>query len=431
MNLSRKWVLSILFMIPNWAGASIPIENLSGEAYTDMGHLVKGYEGGNTTIEDQYLMRLGTTITASDTIANKLQLRMGLGGIFWQPFPIGDFWQKSIKFIPNITEVSAKFLFTPNLILEGGYFPFKYNSPAMNLGEYLLRSESYPTYITTGGWTWVDSAYTRTFGIRFQASHLNGMFHHEAGIYWEYESPPLFDVTPTYLFGLEPVKGLEIGGGVALRRWLTGNFKSPKATRVDSNGTPLADTVHLANEREITRSAINVMGRLDVDFAKMLELEKTGPFKLYSELAVLGVKNQPVYYQNILQRMPVMVGLHLPTFGILDLLAVETEYLNNPYPDSKKELDGDVGAKFGGNQPVPDGVDSSTVPITFPSVHEDDWKWSLHAVKTILPGVKVKLQVANDHIRLYSFEGFTWPSASPQTGRKSHWYYLVHLQWGF
>lgn len=544
-----------LGLLPALGRADISIDKIRGEGYTDMGQLVRGEHDG-IRIEDQYLSRLGATLTVSDTVDGKLSIRVGVGGIFWQSFPAGDFWQNFVKFGPGITEASAKFHFTDRLSAEGGYFPFKYDSPAMNLGEYLLRTESYPTYITTGGWTWVDSAYTRVLGMRVQADHLEGAFHHELGVYFEYQNAPLFDLTPAYLFSWKPVKGLEIGGGGALRRWFSNNRAyfgqetdaqnalpatqyveianfpevqnqgivhytyadgagnavaadtfavwrggtaldagallagkpgaavsgvsmiqdgSPAGTRkgirkflmntrysdgsdcreagasgcrayydaegnlavTDANGVPTGTApAQIAKEQDITRSAINLMGRVGIDFAELLDIkERTGPFKLYAEAAVLGVRNQPVYYENVFQRMPVMVGVHLPTFGLLDLLAVETEYLANPYQDSQQELsihnrEPLVGPSMAIPDLSPEAYDSPR--FVQPSVHGDDVKWSIHAVRTLVPGVRLKVQVASDHLRLQNFDaGGILPSVSPQTVRKNQWYIVTHLDWGF
>jgi len=542
------------------AQAEISIDKIRGEGYSDIGQVVKGDNGG-LAVEDQYLSRLGATLTVSDTLNGKFSVRVGVGGIFWQSFPSGDFWQNFVKFGPGITEATAKFHFTPEISAEGGYFPFKYNSPAMNLGEYLLRSESYPTYITTGGWTWVDSAYTRVMGLRLQANHFGGAFHHELGVYFEYQDPPLFDITPAYLFSWRPAKGIEVGGGAALRRWFSNNrayFGDPKDAKnsipasqyveianfpevqnqgmvhysyldgsgarvaadtfavwrgnasldqnallagkngaavekvrmiqdgspagmrkgikkfllntkysdgsncwdgssttcqayydangnlavTDANGAPLASSAagstaaaQVTKEQDITRSAVNLMSRVEFDIADILGIKAaTGPFKLYGELAVLGVQNQPVYYEHITQRMPVMAGIHVPTFGILDLLAVETEYLDNPYQDSQQELGiHNREPLVGPSIPIPDLPTTAYDQPRFnmPSVHGDDWKWSIHAVRTIIPGVKAKLQIANDHLRLQNFDvGGILPSVTPQTVRKNQWYFIAHLEWG-
>jgi hypothetical protein len=540
--------------------AGVTVDKLEGEAFTDMGQIVRGSLGGTQTLRDEYLSRMGVSLTAQDTVGGKLVVRVGVGGLFWQSYPLGDFWQNTIQFGPGISEASAKVLVTPQFTVQGGYFPFKYNGSARNLGEYLLRSESYPTVLSTGGWTWVDSAYTNVLGVRVQASHLGGKFRHEAGVYAEMQTPPLFDLTPAYLFSWKPVKGLEVGGGVAFKRWFqpqggyrgdaakdsmaaaaarymtVANFPEvqnhavvhytydngsgpvaadtfvvwrggasfdaattlagkPGATVTnlemtqygsaagvrkgiqmflenawysangadcysnctayldgsgnllvtDGNGNVIADTTVKAivtSSREITRRAINVMGRVGYDFAEAFDLTGTGPFKAYAEIAVLGVQNQPVYYEDVTERMPIMFGLHVPTFGLLDLLAVEGEYLNNPNRDSWMLLsvhkdrpfvtpDNDLG---GESLAIPD-LDAADFRKSFydpKSFHSDDWKWSVHAVRTIVPGLKVKVQAANDHFRTHKLE-FNGPSLTPYplTLGKRDWYYLVHLQWGF
>ena len=549
---SRGWAL--LGLLPSLIGAAVSIDNIKGEAYSDVGQLVHGNAEGSA-IDGHFLTRLGVALTVSDTVQNRLRFTVGVGGLFWQPFPPGDFWRNGVRFGPGINEASTEFLFGSNVGLEGGYFPFKYNSSAMNLGEYLLRTESYPTYLATGGWTWVDSAYTKVLGLRLRASHFGGTFHHELGLYWEYQNPPLFDVSPAYLFSWQPVRGLEIGGGAALRRWFTNNLSyfglkqnataakpigqyveianfpevqnqamvqytytdaggaavtakdfaawrpgadvttsaalagksgvkvesvsmiqdgSPAGMRkgiskfiqntkysdgtncwdgssttcvsytaadgslatTDAAGNVVAGTTvapQIVKSQDITRRAVNLMGRANLDLGELLDCKtKTGPFALYGELAVLGVENQPVYYEDIFHRMPVMVGVHVPTFGILDLLAVETEYLDNPYRDSQQELEGSSYAPLPGpNLPVPDlPVEEYANPrLADPAIHADDWKWSVHAIKTIVPGLKIKVQAANDHLRLYTYNPV--PSPSPQTASKSEWYYLVHVQWGF
>jgi hypothetical protein len=551
-----RTVLASMAVLPGAARADISIDKIRGEGYSDVGQLVNGDHDG-IKIEDQYLSRLGATLTVSDTIDGKFSVRVGVGGIFWQSFPSGDFWQNFVKFGPGITEASSKLRFSQSLAVEGGYFPFKYASPEMNLGEYLLRTESYPTYLTTGGWTWVDSAYTRVLGLRVQGDHLQGAFHHEFGVYFEFQNAPLFDITPAYLFSWKPVKGLEIGGGGALRRWFSndrayfGSDKDAKdalpasqyveianfpevqnqgmvhytyldgtGTKVaadtfavwrggaaldantllagkagaavsgidmiqdgsaagarkgirkflnntkysdgtncwdgtsttcqsyldadgnlmvtDANGTPTGTTAaaNITKRQDITRSAINLMGRATLDLGDLLDVkESTGPFRVYAELAVLGVQNQPVYYENISQRMPVMLGIHVPTFGLLDLLAVETEYLDNPYRDSQQELSiHNREPLVGPSMAVPDLAPEAYKRPRFelPSVHGDDVKWSIHAVRTLVPGLRLKVQIASDHLRLQNFDiGGILPSVSPQTVRKNQWYFLTHLDWGF
>ncbi len=193
----RLWLLfGSLFL---GVTSALPIDKLSAQAYTEIGSLVNG-QFGQIDAENQYMNRFGTFIDAADTVQNRMYIDVNLGGIFWQPLGLKEFWQKPLKFEPLIKQASAKMLFTPGLNLEMGYFPLKYNSPAMNLGEYLLRGESYPGYLVTGGWTWVDSAYAQVLGMRLQADNFGGKFRQQAGVFLEFTDAPFFDITPAYLF---------------------------------------------------------------------------------------------------------------------------------------------------------------------------------------------------------------------------------------
>lgn len=552
MQRCLKRGLLLASLLPCLGSADVAIENLSAQGYIELGSIVDGNFGGNP-VSNQYLSRLGTNITANDTVQGRLKLTIGVGGVYWQPLPVGDFWQKSLKFAPQITQASAEALFRPGMSLEMGFFPYKYNSSAVNLGEYLMRGEAYPSYVTTGGWIWVDSASTQVLGARLKASHFEGKFRHELGVYLEFRNAPVFDITPAYLFSWQPATGIEIGGGIALKRWFTpstaqsgeglgdaaatkyvtvGNFPevqnqaevlytyddgtgnrvnghsfavwSPAGnldtaallsgktgatvtgvqmiqegsvagsrtgikkflenlagcsadssqctpywgsdtsniSSVDGTGATVAGSgaaAQITNSVDITRRAINLMGRVAFDFSKMMGVEdRIGSFKLYAELAVLGLQNQPVYYQSVAQRMPVMAGINIPTFGVLDNLTVETEYFNNPYIDSHEEFAGQPSAPLQGRGDAIPDIDYKQRMFNLPSVHGDDWKWSVSAVRTIIPGLKLKILAANDHLRAEYFDvdglagafyGTTAPS--PQTATLSDWYFVTHLQWGF
>jgi hypothetical protein len=167
------------------------------------------------------------------------------------------------------------------------------------------------------------------------------------------------------------------------------------------------------------------MGRVSWNIADMFELAgHTGPFGVFAEIAVLGLKNQPVYYEDISHRIPLMFGVNLPGFRLFDLISLQFEYFKNPYSDNDQNV-------FNEKLALPSYLqDFDYRDFRQASVHDrDDWKWSLHLSRTVVPGLKVAVQVANDHFRLRHWD--TQPGTRPLTNKPGHFYYLARLQWGF
>ena len=79
-----------------------------------------------------------------------------------------------------------------------------------------------------------------------------------------------------------------------------------------------------------TFRGLKAMARASLDIGKLLGAEETlgeNAFKLYSEMSLLGIQNQPFFYEKKSERMPVMFGINIPTFKILDVLAFELHCL--------------------------------------------------------------------------------------------------------
>jgi hypothetical protein len=150
----------------------------------------------------------------------------------------------------------------------------------------------------------------------------------------------------------------------------------------------------------------------------------SGPFKVFAEAAILGVQNQPYYYEKIQERIPMMVGLDIPTFGILSLVSLQMEYFKNPYPENSYQ-------QYANTLPQP------AFPAGNPALYEanrasglyaeDDLKWSLYVQRNLYTGLDIFLQAANDHFRVQDVNA--GPSFTPVTHHKSDWYYLLQFQW--
>lgn len=467
------------------AAPNVTERHLSIAGFIDAGQVMHGVyvndDGGTPPLElhNTFMNRDGVAITYSAILNEKLHMTIGVGGLFWKPFlvKLGNAATEKINFGPGISEASSQYDFTPNLTFKFGYFGYKYNPDATNLGEYLLRSEAYPTVLQngqSGGWDLIGNAY-KSMGTKLTWDLAGGNFRQDLLIFSDFYSNPLFDISPSYVATWKVGKVFELGGGLSLHRWIPikpsqttptgadntyaeipgfpaypgfagGTLKTmeslvngisdsagnPLASRgVDAQGrtvfvTSAGDTLRPSKETELTFKAIEVMGRASLNLGAAFGMEEgsTGPFKLFGELAVLGIQNQPYYYEDVTQRMPMMFGVDIPTFKLFDLLSVQAEYFKNDYPDNNF-----LQFQNGWPQPTLPGED----PVKYAAAKQagvykkDDWKWSVMVQRTIIPGWQAYLQVANDHLRTQ--DESAQPSFMPVTQGKSDWYYLIRFLW--
>ena len=98
-----------------------------------------------------------------------------------------------------------------------GLFPYKYNRDASNLGEYLFRAGPYPTYIMTGGYSFINSAAVPLQGLksRYEAGNLS----FDAFLVTETTMPPLYDLSLAGVLRYRMLDGaVDVGAGVNLKR---------------------------------------------------------------------------------------------------------------------------------------------------------------------------------------------------------------------
>lgn len=371
----------------------------------------------------------------------------------------------------------------PWLRLGFGMFPFKYNPDAANLGEYLFRSNPYPNYLMTGGYAVINNAAAYLQGGSAQMKF--GNLDLQLLLVTETTLPPLYDWSLAALASWKTAEGLlEVGGGVNFKRvlpirpsrtrpeqarnayfrrggtWYTGSLNEYRgrmdfATRsgraeeaatwkavLDSVTAWIAqDTAagappaaYKQGEHGYFSSAGTVlMGRFSLDPKPLLPRGvfgkgRFGPqdLKLYGEAALLGLKDYPVFYEDKLQRLPAMLGLNLPAFGLLDLFAVQVERYRSPYLNSTERV-----ATAGLPQPyMPRGTDTTLSRDAYYDAGErDDFSWSVLLKKEILPGVTLYSQFARDHLRLVSLN--TWFGPALETdenlGSEKDWYWMVQV----
>jgi hypothetical protein len=421
-----------LVVNPKQAGTSI-----------DIGQLIKDHK-------KQPITRTGVFLTTSGIYNEKLEIRATLGGLFWYPFPEQPTPARLVRFGPGVGEAQGIYSFgdakNPSSQLEFGLFNNKYNDDARNLGEYLYRSGTYPGHIWTGGWSYMNSASYMAQGAKFSLPTYEGKVNHDFTLFMERDAiAPIHDFSLGYVIAVKPVSFLDFGGGVVWSNALSLN-PDRLAPRVKDNaystitnlpvkGATDSATLDSTHWDYYTFRGFKVMAKAGLDLGSLLGSDKfqSGDFKIYSEVALLGVKDQPYYYSRKSERMPIMAGINLPTFGLLTKLTFETEYYKSRYPntiyypfDSQLGLPLPLGGD--GGESDPKNFSDSAFAADKKKFTQDDWKWSIYASRRIMDGVSLHVQAASDHLRHFNPEAK--PSNKPSTLTPSDWYYVVRLDFG-
>ena len=288
-----------------------------------------------------------------------------------------------------------------------GVYDYKYNTDSRNLGEYLLRSEAYPTILESSqGKDLLADSHNRIAGLEY-ARRESSFFKHTALLYAEMFSQPVYDLNLAYINTIGSEK-MNVGLGVAWSRFVK---LSPK----DSNTTFSSAQYDYIRSSGLTTKALKFSLRAR---AELLSLPRWNEaLVLYGEAALLGLKEDTLYYTDVTERMPLMVGITLPTAGILTSLAVEYEYFKNPYGDHRYEI------RYAPT-PLPVLDDYSGA---LPNYTRDDHRWSVQAHRALNPWLDVKVRVASDHLRLRSWDG-DYSITAPMTRSTRDWYFLARIE---
>jgi len=375
----------------------------------------------------------------------------------------------------------------PAFTLGGGMFPYKYNPDAANLGEYLFRTGPYPTFIMNGGLLAIGETAAYLQGLHGSARlgnlSLDLLFTTETGM------PPLFDWSLAALAGYSIADGLlEVGAGVNFMRILPvdpdrtlrkekGNsyfsrggrhyvgdeayyaqqksFWETKQTKAQEAGDAAAAadygaraasfqadvdslaawtdpvTGQIPGSKYFTPAGTLVMGRISLDPKKFLGSArlKKDDLRLYAEAAVLGWNNYPVFYENRGDRIPLMVGFNVPTFGLFDKVALQIERFTSPFMNNSYPL----GGKNYATPYYPSGGEPLFSKDEYNDLSkEDDWAWSVLVQRSLFHGVTLSAQFARDHLRTVGTDWFYGSRLEPTEDlhRLSDWYWMVQLSWG-
>jgi hypothetical protein len=324
---------------------------------------------------------------------------------------------------------------TGNYTLKVGKFHYVYSDYNTDLGLYLLRGPVYPGFLY-GGFHDIP-ALTKT-GILSSWSPMESL-RWDVIASFETDFKPYMDLNLssflTYTAGM-----FEIGAGFESQRLVELNpcITSPSGRDVDVCLGGDASPVYVNDTADLYKGAFYVidsagrapgaydttryslagtkaMVRGALDFKKAIPGYEGGAkdMVLYFELALLGVKDYPHIYEKKGERMPVLVGFNVPTFGFLDRLSVEVEYYDAPFQNDPYKLVGtyDVFHFADGNSinysmsPIPPSNKAGEGGHLFKAQEDfdpkkDNLKWSIYLLKTIANNIRIKAQIASDHWRV-------------------------------
>lgn len=458
-------------------------------ALQEFGYVVDGlYNAGTENavpVHMDWVDHFGAFLTKEVTVEDRLHLSAGLGGVFEfrKPETVGlgfAFHQRKGFFI-GPTKAMADYHFgdpaDPYLTLGAGMFMYKYNGDANNLGEYLYRSLPYPTVTSTGGYVMINSAAANLQGLK-SSLHM-GNFKADFLLTTETGLAPLYDWSLGAIASYSIADGLlDLGAGVNFKRLIPVkpsrtvpeeetngyfNYKgkdyttnlnyytyqieyyNKKKTAADSAKAAviktLKDTASVLLDPVATpagpkiehysNSGILAMARASFDMKKLFDTDIFGPqdLKFYTEAALLGVQNYPVFYEKRSERIPVMVGFNLPGFRFFDLISVQVEQMKSPWLNNTAQV---------GNEAIPlPFLPSASDTVASKKewndlATKDDFKWSFIMQKKLGNYITWSAQAASDHLRVVSARYFYGPQFDHNevTISKDHWWLMTQISWG-
>lgn len=380
---------------------------LGGSISLEAGQIVAGHYV-QQPVDHRFIERLSTDVAVDAAPRAWLSVHVGLHGDLWYPFRMtrGTDWDPTEQtyFTPLINRAEGVFHFGIAAVRMDaglGCFTFKYNPDARNLGEYLFRSVAYPLYIATD----FDRPYARLAGCHIDAEFTNGI-RQTLLMTSATDRFPLYDWSLACLVDVPAAKLLDAGAGICFDHLFSVND-----SLTDPRAISGVETV------KYTFRSIKGMMRLSIDPKAFLQTTVFGKndLRLYGEMAVLGVKSQPPF-TSISERIPVMFGINLPAFGIVDVIACEVEWWGSRHPNSLDSL-----ARV--NLPLP-AIQQDAARFA-----KDDWKWSVYLTRT-MGGLTLTGQIANDHMLTRNALMRDVDCEQALTSSKD-WYYMLKIGYSF
>ncbi|MBN1600685.1 MAG: hypothetical protein JW915_03705 [Chitinispirillaceae bacterium] len=402
--------------------------SFSGDGNIMFGQVVKGYaygRSGANSITNHWMNfysgRLNATSRPTEWFTTKLSLEVS------SSFPIireSTIMKETYKlqYRPSMPQAVGTFNFKfdnvfSSLLAEAGLIEYAFNPEVKNLGNYMYRSAAYPFNLQTKP----DYIYSNLMAIRMEAGFLDDQLMVGSILNSATQRSPFFDMNLSIYAGYShPDKLVEAKAGLCFDRFIPINDSLTKSIAMRS----------ILGDSTLTLQGQKLHAYVSFDPKKLfgdIDLFGKEDLKIYAEGAIVGFKD-PDYYANdtvivpsLANRIPLMLGINIPTFKILDLFNFEVEYCKYPYAN-------DWWGYSQAQPPTPKPFYPSEEKWRKIYRDDDNWKWSLYIKKSISKFDIIAL-FANDHViyETYSAESHQY---TEQSLRKStNWHWFIKLQY--
>ena len=431
---------------------------LHGQAWTQAGRIMRSsdttYGSDVIKISGTSVQSLGGQLTVDAELGEHWNGSFGMG-VYQLSTALGSQngstyesnFQVATMFRPYIAQANLTYFLgdraNPWFSVTGGNFAYNYNPDVKNLGLYLLRGPVYPGLLMSG-FQEFDTDTAKGIQTGFKVHHAMGNFSQDVLFLQERVLPPMFDWSLAYVAKYRLFGALEVGGGANFYRLVPNS--NPLETPGHLNKSSLTGTNYYEVDGSgdttfFTHQGLKLMGMFTLDPKQWLPFGSMGPedMKLYGEVALLGVKDYGTYYDDKIERMPVMVGFNVPTFGFLDVFSVEVEYYASPYKNDLSNIGNPnaiVAPWMWQNALTPIASPGPVSPGAYADSTADNLKWAVVARKTFARRVQFTAQVANDHYRPNPLVnssagiGTTGGTAAALTSPKD-WYFMGRVGFFF
>jgi hypothetical protein len=491
MRLKASFILALAAALPLLAGTPELNITYKGSGWIQFGRV----QHSSDTVTNQpdnnfngnWIQSTGGQITALAKLEDSWEGSVGVGAIQTHSargaFFVANLWAPYWAPLIEARVTNTQNWGPAKVQVTLGNFAYNYNPDTKNLGLYLLRGQVYPGTVLSGFETKHVLPIPSIYGAMVRAQI--GGFQNDIILNSETEAKPLFDFSLADVIAYQVAPGIQIGGGVNFYRLFQQNraVTSPgkgcfeeghsyhqvsdndpeacysldtlKVTQWDTtvaysddgldSGLSVTPSQAIVDTVTGSMAGVKVMARIHLDPKAWFDLPAIfgkEDLVIYGEAAILGVKNQGKYFNDITKRMPVMVGINLPAFRFLDKLSLEVEYYGTDnYSDYGK------AESFASWVPrsVPGTAEFKTIaPTAFNGQtytkiqslktldnSRDNVKWSLYGSKVIMGHLRLAGQVANDHYRNYGTGATSYPTWAEALTTPKDWYWMCKLAYFF